>query len=300
MLKRIGMCFLLGFLKSLARLPYGLVARLGDGLGWALYWVPGRRRHIVRVNLAQCFPDLTERQLDVLVQQHFRCAIRSYVERSFQWFGSIEQLERLVQVDSEIDLHSNDLPASLLLLGFHFVGQEIGAILIGRLLGRECCGLYQTFPDSTLEAVAKAARSRLGLEIANRTNGGQKTLRWLREGKSVALAPDMDFGPRNSTFVPFFGVSACTLTSVGRLARISGAPVVPFTVEVLPDYRGYRLKIFKPLENFPADNDDENARRMNDFLERQVLTMREQYYWMHRRFKTRPPGEPDFYARSRA
>jgi KDO2-lipid IV(A) lauroyltransferase len=105
----------------------------------------------------------------------------------------------------------------------------------------------------------------------------------------------MDQGVDNSVFVPFFGVPTCTLTAVSRLARLGGARVVPFVTEVLPNYEGYRLKIFKPLSDFPSGSDTVDARRMNEFLEEQILKFPEQYYWVHRRFKHRPPGMPAVY-----
>jgi KDO2-lipid IV(A) lauroyltransferase len=105
----------------------------------------------------------------------------------------------------------------------------------------------------------------------------------------------MDYGARNSTFVPFFGVPTCTLTAVGRLAKVGRAQVVPFIGEVLPNYKGYRLRVFKPWDNYPTGDDDADARRMNEFLEEQIPLIPEQYYWVHKRFKTRPPGEPRVY-----
>jgi KDO2-lipid IV(A) lauroyltransferase len=294
MVKRFAIRMLLSLLKLMALMPYGLVASLGDALGWLLYKFPSRRRHIVRVNLAQCFPDLSDEKREEMARQHFRHAIRSYVERSIQWFGSSQKLEKLIEVDSEIDLNLG-LQRPTILLGFHFVALEAGAIFISRVLKRQVCGLYQPFSDPLVDDAARTARTRLGGEIASRANGARTALRWLREGKLVMLASDMDFGVRNSAFVPFFGVPACTLTSVGRLAAAAGAQVVPFTVEVLPRHKGYRLKIFKPWDLYPSGCDHSDARRMNGFLEDQISLMCEQYYWMHRRFKTRPPGEPDIY-----
>jgi KDO2-lipid IV(A) lauroyltransferase len=109
------------------------------------------------------------------------------------------------------------------------------------------------------------------------------------------LAADMDHGIENSVFVPFFGVSTCTLTSVSRLAKLGGARVVPFLTEVLPDYQGYKLTIFDALPNFPSASESDDARSMNAFLERQVLRFPEQYYWVHRRFKSRPDGLASVY-----
>jgi Kdo2-lipid IVA lauroyltransferase/acyltransferase len=294
MLRRIGTKFAIGLLKFLAILPYGLVARFGDGLGWLLYQIPSRRRRIVHTNLSLCFPQWSDEKRAQIAQRHFRHAIRSYVERSVQWFGSQRKLEKLVQVDSAVDLTDPDLPPTLF-LGLHFVGIEAGSIFLNHALGRRCGSLYQPMSNPELEAVAKAARGRFGADMASRADSARVVLRWLRDRKPVMLGADMDYGLRNSTFVPFFGVPACTLTAVGRFAKVGHAQVVPFIGEVLPNYKGYRLKVFEPWQDYPSGDDDIDARRMNAFLEEQIPRMPEQYYWVHKRFKTRPPGMPSVY-----
>ena len=294
MLSSIGTKLAIGLLKFLAILPYGLVARFGDGLGWLLYQLPSRRRRIVHTNLSLCFPQWSDEKRAEIAQKHFRHAIRSYVERSVQWFGSQSKLEKLVQVDSAVDLTDPDLPPTLF-LGLHFVGIEAGSIFLNHALGRRCGSLYQPMSNPELEAVAKTARGRFGADMASRADSARVVLRWLRDRKPVMLGADMDYGLRNSTFVPFFGVPACTLTAVGRFAKVGHAQVVPFIGEVLPNYKGYRLKVFEPWRDYPSGDDDTDARRMNAFLEEQIPRMPEQYYWVHKRFKTRPPGMPSLY-----
>lgn len=294
MLNRIGTHLVIGLLKFLAILPYGFVARLGDGLGWLLYQIPSSRRRIVRTNLELCFPEWSEQQREEVARRHVRHAIRSYVERSVQWFGSLEKLERLVQVDSEVDLTDPDMPPTLL-LGFHFVGIEAGSVFINVALKRRCAALYQPMSNREFDETAKQARGRFGADMASRADSARVVLRWLRERKPVMLGADMDYGVRNSTFVPFFGIPACTLTAVGRFAQVGKAQVLPFIGEVLPNYKGYRLKVFKPWANYPTGDDDADARYMNAFLEEQIVKIPEQYYWVHKRFKTRPPGMPSVY-----
>jgi KDO2-lipid IV(A) lauroyltransferase len=294
MLSRFGAKLAIGLLKLFALLPYGLIARMGDGLGWLLYQIPSRRKRIVHINLKLCFPEWSDERREDVAQKHFRHAIRSYLERSVQWFGSAKKLEQLIQLDSAIDLTDPNLPPTLF-LGFHFVGIEAGSIFLNYSLKRQCGSLYQPMSNPELEEVAKAARARFGADMASRADSARIVLRWLRDKKPVMLGADMDYGMRNSTFVPFFGVPTCTLTAVGRLAKVGQAQVVPFIGEVLPNYKGYRLKVFKPWENYPTGDDEADARRMNAFLEEQIPLMPEQYYWVHKRFKTRPPGVPSVY-----
>jgi KDO2-lipid IV(A) lauroyltransferase len=294
MLRRLGAKLAIGLLKLFARLPYGVIARIGDGLGWLLYQIPSQRKRIVHINLKLCFPEWSDERREDVAQKHFRHAIRSYVERSVQWFAPAEKLEKLIELDSAIDLTDPNLPPTLL-LGFHFVGIEAGSIFLNYSLKRQCGSLYQPMSNPELEEVAKSARARFGADMASRADSARIVLRWLRDRKPVMLGADMDYGMRNSTFVPFFGVPTCTLTAVGRLAKVGHAQVVPFIGEVLPHYKGYRLKVFKPWDNYPTGDDDADARRMNAFLEEQIPLMPEQYYWVHKRFKTRPPGEPSVY-----
>lgn len=268
------------------------------GLGRAALSYPCRRRHIVQTNLRLCFPEISKAERHVLGQAHFSHVIRSYLERGVQWFGSAATLQRLVELDSAIELDKAS-PAHVLdgrptiFLGFHFVAIEAGCMFYSTQY--PVASLYSSMSNRVLERIAKRQRSRFGTEMIARNSGVRRALRTLKAGTPLMLAADMDFGLRDSTFVPFFNVQACTLMSVSRLAVLSGARVIPFTTSVLPDYKGYKLKIFDPLADFPSGNDKADAERMNAFLETQVRQMPEQYYWVHRRFKHRPAGEAPVY-----
>lgn len=295
MFKRFGVALAIGLLRLLAILPYGLTARFGDALGALLYRIPSRRRRVVHTNLALCFPQWSEAERERVARLHFRHAIRSYVERSVQWFGSARKLEKLIEVDSAVDLNDPDLPPTIF-LGLHFVGIEAGSIFLNYSLHRRCGSLYTPMSNQEIDRVAREARGRFDAEMVPRGDSARAVLRWLRDRKPVMLGADMDYGLRNSTFVPFFGIQACTLTAVSRLAKAGRAQVVPFIGEVLPDYKGYRLKVFEPWQDYPTGDDALDARHMNAFLESQIPRIPEQYYWVHKRFKTRPPGEASFYS----
>jgi KDO2-lipid IV(A) lauroyltransferase len=247
---------------------------------------------VVLVNLRLCFPTKTERECDDLARDHFRHVVRSYLERGIQWFGSAQSMKGLVEIDSKIDLNDKDAPPTIF-MGFHFVAIEVGCIVYST--NQPAASLYTRMSNVRMCDLAKRQRSRFGAEMIERSTSARKIVELLRSGKPVMLAADMDHGIDNSVFVPFFGVPACTLTSVARLARLGRARVVPFVTEVLPNYRGYKLTVFEPLEDFPSGSDAVDTRRMNAFLETQVLKHPEQYYWVHRRFKHRPPGMAGVY-----
>jgi Kdo2-lipid IVA lauroyltransferase/acyltransferase len=291
-LPQFSVALMVGLLRAISTLPYRLVARFGSSLGAALFKLPSRRKHIVLVNLRLCFPGKTEVEYDDLARHHFRHVVRSYLERGFQWFGSEKSIKQLVELESDIDLDDKDAPPTIF-MGFHFVGIEVGCMLYSIRL--PIAALYTRMSNAGLCDVAKRQRGRFGAEMIERSTSARKIVGLLRSGKAVMLAADMDHGVENSVFVPFFGVDACTLTSISRLARLGKARVVPFVTEVLPDFRGYKLKIFKPLAGFPSGSDEIDARSMNAFLEAQIMRFPEQYYWVHRRFKHRPVGMPGVY-----
>ena len=286
------MLLVVALLRALSLLPYPWVARIGSALGAALYALPSRRKHVALVNLRLCFPGKTERQYGELARNHFRHVIRSYLERGIQWFGSAKSIRAIVELDSKINLQDEHAPPTIF-MGFHFVAIEVGCMLYSTSL--PVAALYTRMSNACMCALAKRQRGRFGAEMIERSTSARKIVALLRSGKPVMLAADMDHGIENSVFVPFFGVPACTLTSVSRLARLGRARVVPFVTEVLPDYRGYKLTIFTPLDDFPSESDAVDARRMNSFLETQILKIPEQYYWVHRRFKHRPHGAPAVY-----
>jgi KDO2-lipid IV(A) lauroyltransferase len=291
-MKLLAHHLLVALLRLLTILPYALVARIGSGLGALAYEIPGRRKKIALTNLRLCFPKLSDIDLDNLARANFQHIVRSYLERGYQWYGSSRWINRMVQVDSRIDLVDPNAPPTIF-MGFHFVGIEAGCMLYSSRL--PVAALYTRMSNTRLCELAKRQRGRFGANMIERCASARDIVRLLRARIPVMLAADMDHGTAGSVFAPLFGVPACTLTSVSRLARLSGARVVPFVTEVLPEFRGYKLTIFEPLANFPSGHDSLDACAMNSFLERLIVRFPEQYYWVHRRFKHRPQGTPAVY-----
>lgn len=281
-----------GLLRALAALPYAWVARLGEQLGSVLYRIPGKRKHILHTNLRLCFPDQSDAQREQLARATFRHVIRSYMERGTQWYGSSKTMLSLVEMESAIELHDR-YEQPTIFLGFHFAAIEAACMYYSIL--HPVASIYTPMSDVVTEAISRKQRSRFGTEMIPRHGSARDILKVLKSGKPIMLAADMDFGLRDSVFVPFFGVQACTLTAVSRLAQVSGARVVPFVSEVLPDYRGYKLRILDPLAGFPSGDARADALTMNQFLEARIRQLPDQYYWVHRRFKRRPEGEPSVY-----
>ena len=274
-------------------LPLPVLAPIGQGVGMLIYYLVPKRRHIARTNLKLCFPDLSEAERKRLVRRHFRCFGRAILESGIAWWSTPRRLRRVVRLEGteHIDRVKGQ---GVLGLAPHFVGLE----LVGQRLTMEYRGasVYARQKDRVFNAFLKRKRERFpGTRLFSRQEGIKPILRALRDGQAVMLYPDMDLGPRASVFVPFFGVPAATVTAMSRLCGLSGARVVPVVVRQLPAGRGYVARIYPAWENYPSGSAEANARRMNAFIEERVREMPEQYLWTHRRFKTRPPGEPTHY-----
>ncbi|MCC6532300.1 MAG: lipid A biosynthesis acyltransferase [Burkholderiales bacterium] len=285
----------LGIIWLLRLLPLPLLAGLGAGLGTLLYLGGRERRRIALVNLALCFPELDARARRALARRHFRALARSLLERGILWWSSPERMRRVIRVEGEE--HWRELgKRPVILLAPHFVGFEMGGIRLH--MDRPMASMYSRQSNPALDAVFLHGRSRFNeSRLFSRQDGVRPVVRTLRAGWPFFYLPDMDLGARDAVFVPFFGVMAATVTALARLAAISGAAVIPCITRQLPGGQGYVTRLYPSWQDFPGADQHENARRMNAFIEERVREMPEQYYWVHKRFKTRPPGEPSLYER---
>lgn len=271
------------------RLPYSTQMRTGRLIGRAAFQLARRRRHIAAVNISLCFPQLDAKQKAALVHDHFLSLGQGMVETALCWWGRASQLERLFSLVGEQHLQQAlDRGKGVILLSAHFTTLELG----GRLLALQhpFHVLYRQHKNPLFETVMQRARKRR-FDRAVPRNDTRALLKSLSENMPIWYAPDQNHGGSQSLFVPFFGVQASTLTSTSRLAAISGAAVVPFFQLRLPGERGYLLTLCPALEDFPGDDLEADAARINALVEAVVREMPEQYLWVHRRFKTRPEGE---------
>lgn len=283
-------------------LPYPLLAALGTAVGWALWPLAGSRRRIALRNLELCFPDWTAAQRRRTARAHFVFVARAFLERGVLWYGSPARLRRIVKVKGAVD-EALDGRAPTLLLGLHFEGLDAGWTAISLVSPRPVSGMYTPQKNPVLDAWVRARRSRFMAEsIVSRHDGASGMLRLLRRGVPFYTLPDMDFGARHSLFVPFFGVPAATLDVVPRLAASSHARVYPVVTRMLPRWRGYEVVVHPAWADFPTVGPDGRVSdlpadllRLNRFIEQQILQMPAQYHWVHKRFKTRPEGEPSLY-----
>jgi Kdo2-lipid IVA lauroyltransferase/acyltransferase len=277
-------------------LPLGVLAVIGNLLGTAAFWLIPERRRVIRTNLALCFPAMPAHERERLARAHFRVFMRSFVERSLMWWASKERFMRLVRVEGLEHIRAHE-GQPVILVAPHFVG--IDAACTRLVCEVHMAGLYARQKNPAYDALLLRGRTRFdpqAIAIA-RQDGVRPILSALRKGIPIYYAPDLDFGRKDAVFVPFFGVPAATITGVARLARASRAKVIPVISRILPGGAGYVVTVFPPFEQFPTDDVVADTRRINEFIEAQVRTMPEQYYWVHKRFKTRPEGEKSPYVR---
>jgi KDO2-lipid IV(A) lauroyltransferase len=289
----VGVKLLVGFVWLLSWLPFRVLSALGWLIGHLVAAVPTSRRHIGDVNLRLCLPELTPAQRRRLLRRHFVAMVQMLLEYGYCWFASRQRLERLMRIEGLEHLRAVD-GRNAILLTAHFTGLDLAGVRIS--LEAPAVGLYSVQKDPWLDKFFLSKRMRFGTAVMfARHLGMRPALRALKEGRRFFYLPDQDFGHRDSIFLPFFGVPAATITGLSRMATAAGAVVLPCYPR--REANGYTLVIEPPLENFPTDDLVADATRMNAVIEGMVRRQPHQYFWLHKRFKSRPPGEADFYAR---
>jgi Kdo2-lipid IVA lauroyltransferase/acyltransferase len=271
-------------------LPLAMLAHLGDAIGTLLYWLIPERRRVTRINLEKCFPNMKAAERERLARAAFRAFCRGFVDRGVLWWGSPERIKRMVQLVGVE--HFEQAGRRVVLLAPHFAGFEAAGIRLS--IDRDMSTLYQHQKDPVVDRALLKGRTRFRSNIVSRQQGLRKVLRWINAGIPFYYLPDLDFGRKGTTFVPFFGVPAATAIGLSYIARLTGAAIVPCVARMLPE-GGYIAQFYPAWRDFPSGDDAADARRMMAFIEERVLEMPEQYHWMHKRFKTRPEGEARFY-----
>jgi KDO2-lipid IV(A) lauroyltransferase len=274
-------------------LPLGVLAKLGEWVGMLLFVLGRERREVARTNLRLCFPQWSQDKRETILRKHFRAFGRNLLEHGILWWSSRERIEKLVRIEGLENWQAvRDQP--VIWLAPHFVGLDMGGVRITSEF--PLVSMYSRQKNSLVNGLLLHGRTRFGTSIlVSRQEGVRPIINALREGVPFYYLPDMDFGPRDSLFVPFFGVPAATIPGLSRLARMTGAKIVPCVTRQLPGAAGYVLRFYPAWEDFPGDSVEADTRRMNAFIEERVLEIPEQYFWLHKRFKTRPPGEPKPY-----
>ena len=291
----MGARILLAFLWFFQWLPLGVQAVLGNAFGRLGWHVVRSRRRVALRNLELCFPELSEKARERLAREHFRWLGRSLLERGLLWYASAERMRRLIHVEGDVHLAERS-ERPVMWLAPHFMALDVAGASVLLFQKRKGISIYQRQSNAVLDRALRRGRLRFGnAEIFERDDAGRALVRAIRRGDAFFNLPDMDFGTRDAAFVPFFGVEATTLLAPSRMARALDMVVQPVVAEILPGGAGYRVRYEAPWTDFPTEDAVADAARMNRWIESEIRRNPAQYLWVHRRFKTRPPGEPSLY-----
>ncbi len=286
---------LLALVWLLHLLPLGAQAVLGRGLGRVLHRFAGERRRVALRNVELCLPELSLGQRQALVREHFQWLARSLLERSVLWHASPARLRRLIHVEGDVHLaERSDRPVMWLVP--HFLALEVAGAATQLYQTHAAFDVYAPQSNALLDQALLRGRSRFGTaEFFKRQDGARPIVRAIRRGMAFFNPCDMDFGIRDAAFVPFFGHAAATLLAPSRMARSLNMVVQPLVADILPGGQGWRVRFLPPWTDWPSDDPVADAARMNRFVEEQIRLNPAQYLWVHKRFKTRPPGEAPIY-----
>lgn len=283
-----------GLVYALGRLPFPLIWALGQVFGRLGYLLAADRRAVARRNLALCLPDAKLAERERVLRAHFGWLGVAALGQGVGWGISQARLRRLVRVRNR-ELIDDCIAAGrpVIVLVPHFVGLELGGAAFTGLV-HSGVYMYQRIRDPVVDWQVKRARRQYGSVSIERSDDLRGLLRVIKQGTPFFYLPDQDAG-RRGIFVPFCGVPASTVPMLGRFAATTGAVVIPTFARYLPLGRGLELIFDPPLSPFPSGDQEADAIQMNRVIEARIHTMPEQYFWVHRRFKTRPPGEPSIY-----
>jgi KDO2-lipid IV(A) lauroyltransferase len=286
----------LAFLRLIQRLPLGVQAAIGVGLGKLLWVLARARRRIALRNLELCLPELSAAEREAIARKNFEWIARSFLERGLLWFAPPERIRSLMHVEGDVGFAERHPDTPVMWLAPHFVALDVAGSTTQLLQSRPVCSVYQRQSNAVIDAAILAGRTRFGNgTIFSRHEKALPLVRAIHRGMAFFNLPDMDFGADEAVFVPFFGVPAATLTAPSKMARSLKMKVQPVIAEMLPGGAGYRVRYLDPWTDFPTDDPVADARRMNAWIESEIRRDPSQYFWVHKRFKTRPPGQPSVY-----
>ncbi|GAB3663342.1 LpxL/LpxP family acyltransferase [Ramlibacter alkalitolerans] len=280
------------FMRLIAHLPLSWVRALGRALGAALYALVASRRKVVDTNLRLCFPQWTAQERRRRSREVFVYVAQSFLDRAWLWHAPPEVVKQRVHLTGAVqELAGQD---ATILFCPHFVGLDAGVSAMSQQVPRSFVGIYTQQSNPVVDAWVLKGRNRFGdARPMSRSEGVRDLIAALRAGHVMYLLPDMNFGPEESIFVPFYGVPAATVPSLSRFARLGRAKVVPLITQLTPT--GYEVRLGEAWKDFPTKDLEADTALMNLRLQAYIDEMPSQYYWVHKRFKTRPPGEPGVY-----
>jgi len=283
---------LIACMRLIAPLPLPLLRALGWGFGMLLFALAHARRHVVQVNVRHCFPELSHAERAALARQHFVQVGQSLIDRAWLWHAPLAVVRQRLQWTGAVEQLAGEQPT--VIFAPHFVGLDAGGLALTLHSSTPVAFIYVTQSNPDLEHWVNQGRERGGpVKPYFRHDGVKHIVTALRHGEKLHLSPDMDLGAEDSVFVDFMGVPTATVTSLSRFAKLGRAQVVPMLTRMTP--AGYTIEVLPAWADFPSGDLTQDTERMNARLAEWIAAMPSQYYWVHKRFKTRPEGQPALY-----
>ena len=275
-----------------ALIPFKGQVFLGRNMGKLFYPLFSKYKKVATINIQLCFPEKNEAQVTALAKKHFESIGVSFFETANAYYGRAKKIEKILTIENEhylIDAMSND--RSVILLCSHFLPLMLGSRALS--LKHPIASIYRPQNNRLFDAMmVKKLTDGGGQMIKN--SDTKKMLKAIKNKLPIWYAPDQDLGRKGTVFAPLFGIQTSTITATSRLAKEESTAVIPYSF--IRTDKGYQMAFSAPLENYPSGDLTQDATQTNQILEAQIRKNPEQYLWIHRRFKTRPQGEDNFYA----
>ena len=288
MMSQVG----LKLLQCIGFLPLSVLRAMGTMVGLTLYVGARWRRHVVLQNLRVCFPEKSESKRQEIAKQAFVYFAQAWFDRSWLWHRSPSCIQARVRFTGFVDELKADVPT--VIFAPHFVGLDVGWTLLTLRVTKHFTTIFTPQSNAAAGAWMTQGRSRFGqVQLLQREDGVKTIVSSLRNNVWLYLLPDMNFGPEESIFVPFFGESAATVPSLSRFAKLGRARVLPVVTRMTSN--GYEVEVHHAWNDFPTDDAQADTALMNQRLETYIQDMPAQYFWVHKRFKTRPEGADPIY-----
>jgi KDO2-lipid IV(A) lauroyltransferase len=287
-------------LRKMGRWPQAVRHQLAETVATLAYHLVKKRAQVARINLKKCFPEWSDEQIEQNLKAHFRYFAHGLVDRSLFWFGDLKAFDdNIIKVDEHYLHEAIAKQRPIIILAPHFMGLDVGGLSIN--FDREMATMYQRQSNLVMDELMREGRGRSGqAHLYSRQDGVRGLVKLLRKNIPLYYLPDMDFGKQDAIFSPFFGVQAATLTALPKLAKLTNALIVPCVTRIDKEALAhgqtlYRAQFYPAWDGYPGEDEAASVREMNAFIEARILEEPSQYLWMHKRFKTRPDGEPSFY-----
>ena len=277
----------------LGKFPVRLGIWCARPLGWLVFHLLKRRKLVAQRNIERCFPALGQDEVQKLLRANFRSLARTVFETAWCWGMGNRRFSTMASIDGLEHLEAAKASGrGVLLFTAHMTSLEIGGRVVGSAV--PAAAVYRPLGNEVIEWYQNRGRLRYAEAMISKREM-RSVIRYLRKGGVVWYAPDQDFGAQQSVFVPFFGIQTATLEATHKLISLTKCAVVPMFPEFVPEENRYRITIRPALEELPTGDVLADLSRLNAEMESHIRKVPEQYWWIHRRFKTRPEGEAPFY-----